>query len=174
MYTNDVCASRVIAKPYMYLYREGIFSMKHRLDARQSMSLNEYMDAILALLADQRAYDVADYADIMHHLRKVVRDAMERPWHAVRRWTQYIWDSIESGLMTWSNRDMIQEERARLCLTGLASNMPHSNSTDTNKTSGATQVIYVDSTTQGWAVSTGNLMGTQVYGKSTVVLIVTP
>lgn len=53
----------------------------------------------------------------MHHVRKVVRDALERPWHAVRRWTQYVWDSVESRQFNWSDRDVIQEERVRLCLT---------------------------------------------------------
>lgn len=113
IYSSDVNASRVMAKPYMYMYREGIFSMKQRLEARQTITLNEYVDAILALLADKRAYDPKDYIDIMHHLRKVVRDALERQWCAVRRWTQYVWDSVEAGAMTWSDRDLIQEERVR-------------------------------------------------------------
>lgn len=91
--------------------------MKQRLDARQSMTLNEYVDATLALLADNRAYAPSEFNDMMHHLRKVVRDALERSWPSVRRWTQFIWDSVESGDMGWSNRDVIQEERVRLCLT---------------------------------------------------------
>lgn len=60
-YSNDIRASRIMAKPYMYLYREGVSSMKHRMELRESMSLNEYIDAALALLEDRRAYDPADY-----------------------------------------------------------------------------------------------------------------
>lgn len=122
VYTSDINPARVIAKPYMYLYREGISSIKQKLDARQTMSLNEYVDALLSLLADHRAYHKDDYNDIVHHLTKVVRDALERPWHAVRRWTNFVWDSIESGAFAWADRDVIQDERVRLCMTGMYSN----------------------------------------------------
>lgn len=110
---------RVFSKPYMYVYRDGLSTMKQKLEARQSITASEYIDATLSLLSDPRAFHPDDYPDIFDHLRKVSRDALERPWHAVRRWTQYIWDEVESGAMVWADRDMIQEERVRMCLTSV-------------------------------------------------------
>lgn len=141
LYSNDMSASRIIAKPYMYLYREGIQTMKHRLDARTTLSLNEYLDAVLALLADRRAYTATDYNDIMDHVRKVVRDALERPWPAVRRWSQYVWDMVESGQITWGDRDIIQEERVRLCLTSTLTVSSAGASYDNRKAATSNQVI---------------------------------
>lgn len=140
MYTTDFNPTRVMAKPYMYLYREGVSSMKQKLDARQSLSLNEYIDGLLALLADKRAYNKDDYSDIMHHMSRVVRDALERPWHAVRRWTQFVWDSVESGVFSWADRDLIQEERVRLCMTAVYSNVKQITS-DNTRHSQSTHVI---------------------------------
>lgn len=139
MYTSDI-SPRVMAKPYMYLYREGLSSMKQKLDARNTMSFNEYIDALLALLADTRAYRNADYRDIMHHASKVARDALERPWQAVRRWTQFVWDSVESGAFGWEDRDIIQEERVRLCMTS-AYTSSNAKLGDTRRQSPPTQVI---------------------------------
>lgn len=84
---------------------------------------------MLALLSDPRAFNPVDYQDILHHLRRVTRDALERPWPAVRRWTQFVWDSIEAGSITWSDRATIQDERVRICLTSVYSNIPHQNNT---------------------------------------------
>lgn len=36
---------------------------------------------------------------------------------AVRRWSQYIWDAVEAGHIRWSDKEVIQEERVRMCLT---------------------------------------------------------
>lgn len=116
-FISDPHTSRVISKPYMFMYREGAHLIKQKLDQRQSMTAVEYIDATLALLADPRAYHKDDYADIMFHLRRVSRDALERPWHAVIKWSQYIWDMVESGYISWADRDIIQEERVRICLT---------------------------------------------------------
>lgn len=116
LYSNDPFM-RVVSKPYMYLHRDGVSTIKQKLELRHEMSAMEYIDATLALLADSRAYDHRDFCDIMFHLRKVSRDALERPWHAVRRWSNFVWDAIEAGDLTWADRDLIQEERVRLCLT---------------------------------------------------------
>lgn len=116
-YVSNVHAVTVLSKPYMYLHREAVHTVKQKLDARYTMSAPEYIDASLALLADHRAYDPRDFQDMIFHLRKVSRDSLERPWHAVHRWSQFIWDAIEAGDMSWADCDLIQEERLRLCLT---------------------------------------------------------
>lgn len=142
-YSNDFNGARVMAKPYMYLSREGLFSVKHKLEARQSITTLEYVDAFLALLSDRRAFDNRDYNDMLHHLRKVTRDALERSWPAVRRWSQFIWDSIEAGDMCWADRDAIQEERVRLCLTNPSSS--HAvNPTASNRHKANVEVICRD------------------------------
>lgn len=126
---GDIISIRSVSKPYMYVYRDGLSTMKQKLDARQSITGPEYIDATLSLLADPRAFHPDDYADIYDHLRKVSRDAMERPWHLVRRWSQYIWDEVESGAIVWADRDIIQQDRVRMCLTGThnATSVPHHN-----------------------------------------------
>lgn len=124
-YINDFHVTKIISKPYMFLYRQGVHTLKQKLEARYDMTAQEYIDACLALLADTRAYDLHEFQDIMFHVRKVSRDALERPWCSVRTWSQFIWDSIESGDMCWADRDLIQDERVRLCLTapsGMSSN----------------------------------------------------
>lgn len=109
--------SKLMFKPYMYVSREGAYSHKQKLDIRPTLSAIEYIDAILSLLNDKRAYNPSDYNNIMYHLRKVTRDATERPWPAVRRWSQYVWDMIEAGQITWADKEIIQEERVRISLT---------------------------------------------------------
>lgn len=119
---SDCNSSRLFSKPYMYMYRDGISTIKQKLEARQSMTAPEYIDATLSMLSDPRAFHPDDYPDIFDHLRKVSRDALERPWNAVRRWTQYIWDEVESGAIVWADRDIIQEERVRMCVTSVYNN----------------------------------------------------
>lgn len=106
---NDSTPVRLFAKPYMYMYRDGLSTTKHKLEARSSITAPEYVDAFLSLLSDPRAFHPDDYPDIFDHL-PVSRDALERPWNAVRRWTQYIWDEVEAGAIVWADRDIIQEE----------------------------------------------------------------
>lgn len=114
---TDPIAPRLMSKPYMYITCEGVHTQKQKLDIRPTLSAIEYIDPTLSLMADKRAYHPDDYNHIMYHLRKFTRDATERPWPAVRRWSQYIWDIIEAGQITWANREVIQEERVRMCLT---------------------------------------------------------
>lgn len=115
---SDFQGAHSIPKPYMYVVREGINTQKQKLDIRHQITALEYVDASLALLADKRAYNSKDLDNIMCHLKNVTRDALERPWPAVRRWSQYIWDCVEEGHIRWADRDSIQQERVRICLTG--------------------------------------------------------
>lgn len=101
-------------KPYMFLDRENLETMKERLDARKSMTAMEYMSASLSLLDDPAAYDNRDKSNIIKHLLAVSIDARFRPWPAVRQWTQLIWDNIEKGRCKWDNYGFIQDERVRI------------------------------------------------------------
>lgn len=117
-HVGDIHSGHGMAKPYMYVVKEGISTRKQKLDIRHQLTVLEYVDATLALLADKKAYRARNTEDIMHHLKNVTRDALERPWPAVRRWTQHMWDCVENGTIKWGNRDTIQQERVRIFLTG--------------------------------------------------------
>lgn len=103
-----------IVKPYFYIEREGIQTVKQKLDMRASMSLIEYINCFVLLLNDHDAYDQSDKDDMLKHLAAVTTDAMARPWQSVRRWSQCIWDAIEKGKCGWNSHQYIQDERVRV------------------------------------------------------------
>ena len=113
--SHDNCS----AKPYMYIEREECQTDKQRLDVRCVLGPLEYILATLALLMDPESHDKNDHSHIMVHLHDVTRDAMEREWLDVRRWSQYVWDSIvDKGRFEWADTRRIQNERVRLAMTG--------------------------------------------------------
>lgn len=101
----------------MYLEREGLQTVKQRLDVRNSITSGEYIHASLSLLRDTDAYDLLHRDFIFNHIHDVSADILIRPWPAVRRWTQYIWDSIAKGKCKWSDDRYIQDARFRLAYT---------------------------------------------------------
>lgn len=101
-------------KPYMFLDRENLETIKERLDARKSMTAMEYVSATLSLLDDPVAYDNRDKNNILKHLLAVSIDARSRSWPAVRQWTQLIWDNVEKGRCKWDSYGFIQDERVRI------------------------------------------------------------
>lgn len=104
----------VFYKPYMFLDRENLETVKGRLDAQKSMTAMEYMSATLSLLDDPSAYDNRDKVNILKHLLAVSIDARFRPWPGVRQWTQLMWDNVERGRCTWGDFGFIQNERVRI------------------------------------------------------------
>lgn len=108
-------------KPYMFLEREGLQTNRQRLDLRCAMTSDEYIYCVLALLHEKDSCQHEDRDDILAHLFAVVTDILNRPWPAVRRWTQYVWDSVERGRCKWSDYRFIQDARVRLSyMTGPA------------------------------------------------------
>lgn len=103
-----------MAKPYMFIYREGLQTPRQKLDVRATMSMLEYINGTLLLLQDADAFRQEDLPHILVHLTAVSTDAMVRPWGAVRAWSQYIWDCIEKGKCTWTSFQFIQNERVRM------------------------------------------------------------
>lgn len=106
-----------ISKPYMFMEREGLETVKQKLEARNSMSALEYINASLLLLQDKSAYEPRDRELILKHILAVSTDALAGPWPDVRRWSQYIWDQVDKGRCTWDNTAMIQDERIRISYT---------------------------------------------------------
>lgn len=106
-----------IPKPFMYVEREGVETLKQKLDNRNSLTALEYMYATISLLHDSAAFQPADKDAILKHLLCVATDALARPWPAVRKWSQHIWDCVDRGRCTWSDVGFIQEERIRMSYT---------------------------------------------------------
>lgn len=110
-------------KPYFYIDREGVQTLKQKLDLRSSMTAIEYISCSLLLLRDPDAFHPDDKHDILQHITDVSVDANTLAWPAVRRWTQTIWDAIERGRCTWANYHYIQQERVRISF--VTSNQPN-------------------------------------------------
>lgn len=135
-----------MAKPYMFIFREGLQTVKQKLDVRASMSMLEYLNGTLLLLQDPDAFSPDDIPHILFHMSAVTTDAMVRPWHAVRTWSQYVWDCIERGKCNWDSRQFIQDERVRMSFnSGAPSAGPqHSNSSSKNVSNDSRPVLCRD------------------------------
>lgn len=112
--TQNTTSDTVFYKPYMFLDREDLETVKERLDARKSMTPMEYVSATLSLLDDPLAHDPKDKDNILKHLLAVSIDARSRSWPGVRQWTQLIWDNVEKGRCSWESFGFIQDERVRV------------------------------------------------------------
>lgn len=115
---SQLCSEGQIVKPYMYVEREGIETIRQKLDIRQTLTPLEYISASLKLLHDTTACRPADRDHILRHVLSVSVDALTRPWGGVRKWTQSIWDSVEKGWCKWDDARFIQDERVRISYTG--------------------------------------------------------
>lgn len=115
---NPLCSEGQLTKPYMYIERAGIQTLKQKLDIRDSVTPLEYLSASLRLVHDPSACSPSDRDHILHHLTAVSIDALTRPWAGVRNWTQSIWDSVEKGWCRWEDANFIQDERVRISYTG--------------------------------------------------------
>ena len=112
-------------KPYMYIDREACQTTKQKLDVRCTLAPLEYISAIIALLRDKRAYSPHDHGHIMSHLQDLTHDAAERPWPAVRKWSQQVWNQIERGDIRWSDYQLIQNLRVRMAITAGPASQEH-------------------------------------------------
>ena len=115
----DRHAERPYPKPYLYIDRETCQTEKQKLEVRCTLAPMEYVNATLALIKDTQAYDPADLLGIVDHLQDVTHDVMQRPWPAVRRWSQFIWDGVEKGTFRWNDYQIIQNHRVCIALTAV-------------------------------------------------------
>lgn len=106
-----------IMKPYMYVDKEGCETARQKLDLRHTLSPLEYINASLLLWSDPSAYDPEDSQAIMDHITEVSTDALVRPWTSVRRWSNFIWDSVDKGRCVWSDTAFIRDARIRISYT---------------------------------------------------------
>ena len=109
-YVGDLFTKKLIPKPYMYVAKLANSSLKKKLEYRDSMTAHEYTNAFVAMLANERAQSPDHFAQL-NHLKDVTHDAMVCKWPAVRAWFQFIFDKIEAGLYTWSDTQLIHNDR---------------------------------------------------------------
>lgn len=138
---KPISSDQAMVKPYMYIDREGMQTPKQRLEVRSTMSFNEYINCTLLLVNDDEAYNKNDLPHILRHLSAVATDALFRPWPAVRRWTQAIWDYVERGKCKWDSETFIQNERVRMSY--MSAPQASNNLTHSNNARGASQESLV-------------------------------
>ena len=117
---HDPIVDKAIPKPYMFIEKFGLDTIKKKMDYRSSMTANEYVNAYVRMLCDNRVRDSTTLAQQLAHLKDVTTDIIARPWSAVRSWSQCVFDSIENSTYTWSDHQQIQNDRFRLSYNGLA------------------------------------------------------
>lgn len=134
-FINDIFTEKLIGKPYMFLEREGVRTLKEKLDARGTMSGKEYINALIALTKYKPAFDAEDGPHIVTHLHEVSTDDMSRTWKQVLAWSQKVFDQVEKKQLFWHQYQEIQNLRFRLCYASedssdarprLTSNIGHS------------------------------------------------
>ena len=114
----DIFTETLLAKPYMYVNREGCATLKQKLEVRTSLSPMVYVNATIRLVNDSRACAAGEREHILRHLQDVTHDVMVRPWENVRRWSQYVWDAVERREIAWDDTQSIHNHRMTIALTG--------------------------------------------------------
>ena len=110
-FTNDIFNKVLAPKPYMYLTRQGVNTIKKKLEVRESMSFKEYILAYIKMVRDPRAAQTQSVYYHLEHLQHLAEDALLRDWPAARSWSQNTLDEIEKGTYSWQDTYTIQMER---------------------------------------------------------------
>ena len=114
---SDVLTKHLEPKPYMYVKRPGLNTIKKKLEVRESLSYNEYVLVYVTMIRDPRANHMNDIKYHLEHLQHLAEDALARDWAHARQWSQDTLDEIEKGTYTWQDQHIIQFERLRSALT---------------------------------------------------------
>ena len=122
-FSADFFVTKLIPKPYMYVTRPGLNTIKKKLDARATLTFTEYVVAFLKMIRDDRAKLQPCLIQLLAHLQQVVEDAATREWQAVREWSQGTFDGVERGEYGWDDTHTIQ--LARLNSAIAATKAPH-------------------------------------------------
>ena len=110
-FTNDIFNKTLAPKPFMYLDRPGVNTIKKKLEQRETMTYKEYMLAYLKMTRDPRAGQSQLIYYHMEHLQHIAEDALKRDWVVVRAWSQNTLDEIEKGTYSWQDLQTVQMER---------------------------------------------------------------
>ena len=137
----DIFTESLLPKPYMYVSREGVSTLKQKLDIRSSLSQMEYINATLMLVNDKRACSSIERDGILRHLQDVTHDVMVRPWENVRRWSQYVWDAVERRELSWADSQQIHNHRVTIAINGSGSGRSAHPVMDNNQRSNKQELI---------------------------------
>ena len=108
----DLYLQKLNPKPYMYLDRPGVETVKKKLELRNTMTYSEYMVAVIKLIRDPRHDQNEIPRDtLLEHVQQIVEDSTSRDWSTVRRWSQATFDAVERGDYSWQDRQHIQIQR---------------------------------------------------------------
>ena len=117
-YAGDIFTTRLIPKPYMFVQKLSSASLRKKQDYRPLITATEYVNAFIAMLCDYRARDPVDLLNQIKHLHDVTTDILNRPWANVRQWSQFVFDEIEKGELSWGDHSSIQFARCRFSFMG--------------------------------------------------------
>ena len=135
-FTSDIFTDKLIGKPYMFIQRDGVRTLKDKLDVRGSMKSGEYINALIALLQKPAAFDVEHMQHMQRHLHEVSSDSLTRSWKNVMAWSQHIFDEVEKKNLFWNEYQLIQNARFRLCFAPVdqesTTHVPYSNQQTTS------------------------------------------
>ena len=110
-FATDFFNKPLAPKPYMYLTKQGVNTLKKKLEARESMTFQEYILAYIRMVRDPRAAQSHLIYYHMEHLQNLAEDAIKRDWGAARSWSQSTLDDIEAGVYSWEDTQTIQMQR---------------------------------------------------------------
>ena len=110
---SDILTKHLEPKPYMYLNKPGVNTIKKKLEARDSMTFTEYILAYVKMIRDPRADQMGNIRAHLEHIQHLAEDAMARDWSGARGWSQQTLDDIEKGTYTWDDWQLIQLERMK-------------------------------------------------------------
>ena len=131
-FISDIFTEKLIGKPYMFMEREGVRTLKEKLDARGTMSSKEYINALIALTKYKPAYDQECAQHILTHLHEVSTDDLTGDWRRVMAWSQHVFDQVEKKQLFWHEYQEIQNLRFRLCYSDSVAAMDTGSSRQTN------------------------------------------
>ena len=110
--------SKTSCQPYMFMQREGVkdndYNKKFQL--RESMDFTEYVRAYMNMLnCKNPPFPILGHVKYhLEHLEQLAEDNKFKRWEVVRKWSYFMFDSVEKGTITWENELKVQLERHRV------------------------------------------------------------
>ena len=97
-----------ISKPFHYVERVGLNNLDKKLDARESLTMWEYLIAFVKMLYDEDSILEGDIKLYLKHLEEIMSNCKNGvEWKGVRAWSQSIFDMVEEGEVTWEDKSAI-------------------------------------------------------------------
>ena len=115
---NNNDSSQASCHPYMFIQREGVkendYNKKFQL--RESMDFTEYIKAYMNMLTCKSPpFPIIGHVRFhLEHIEQLAEDNRIKRWEVVRKWSQYMFDNVEKGSITWENELKVQLTRQRV------------------------------------------------------------